>query len=152
MTVGFDAMKEIAAIAAVTGDRRDGGRDRGRDGSRDGGSNNFYPQTSSETKSTESLRQRIVHNFDYRDKKSYRALTATERLPKDLPEWFARNDANADGQVAMAEFSASWSNSTADEFAQFDLNRDGSDHRQGMPASDRQRNGPRWFVQFQQRW
>jgi hypothetical protein len=46
-------------------------------------------------------------------------------LPKDLPEWFARNDANADGQVAMAEFTASWSNSTAREFDQFDLNHDG---------------------------
>jgi hypothetical protein len=52
-------------------------------------------------------------------------LTAAERLPKELPLDFARRDANSDGQVAMAEYSASWSDSIAREFNQFDLNQDG---------------------------
>jgi hypothetical protein len=57
-------------------------------------------------------------------RKSYRVKTVTERLPKGLPDWFARSDANADGQVAMAEFATSWSDSVLREFGQFDLNQD----------------------------
>lgn len=55
----------------------------------------------------------------------YRALTAVERLPDGLPDWFARKDANADGQISMAEFSASWNDQTAAEFGRYDLNNDG---------------------------
>ena len=58
-------------------------------------------------------------------RKSYRVKTVTERLPKGLPDWFARGDANADGQVAMSEFATSWSDSVLREFNQFDLNQDG---------------------------
>ncbi len=58
-------------------------------------------------------------------RKSYRVKSVTERLPKGLPDWFARSDANADGQVAMAEFATSWSESVLSEFGQFDLNHDG---------------------------
>ncbi|MBI2481311.1 MAG: hypothetical protein HYV60_22515 [Planctomycetia bacterium] len=58
-------------------------------------------------------------------RKSYRVKTVTERLPKGLPDWFARSDANADGQVAMAEFATAWSDSVLSEFRQFDQNRDG---------------------------
>lgn len=58
-------------------------------------------------------------------RKSYRVKSVTERLPKGLPDWFARSDTNADGQVAMAEFATSWSDSVLSEFEQFDLNRDG---------------------------
>ncbi|MEO8499228.1 MAG: hypothetical protein ABI614_29535, partial [Planctomycetota bacterium] len=58
-------------------------------------------------------------------RKSYKVKTVTERLPKGLPDWFARSDANADGQVAMAEFATSWSDSVVKEFGQFDLNHDG---------------------------
>jgi Ca2+-binding EF-hand superfamily protein len=58
-------------------------------------------------------------------RKFYRALTATERLPEGLPEWFARKDANADGQISMAEFSGSWSEQAAAEFSNYDLNNDG---------------------------
>ena len=54
-------------------------------------------------------------------RKSYRVKTVTERLPKGLPEWFARSDADADGQVAMAEFATSWSDAVLKDFAQFDL-------------------------------
>lgn len=56
---------------------------------------------------------------------SYRFKTAAERLPEGLPPWFSQNDGNADGQVAMAEFSVSWSDRTLADFRQFDLNLDG---------------------------
>lgn len=58
-------------------------------------------------------------------RKSYKVKTVTERLPKGLPDWFARSDANADGQIAMAEFSTSWSDSVLKDFGQFDMNKDG---------------------------
>jgi len=53
-------------------------------------------------------------------------LSATERLPsKGLPEWFARNDTDADGQVVMAEYMTSRTESLAAEFAKLDTNGDG---------------------------
>lgn len=59
------------------------------------------------------------------DKKSYRYLTPTERLPKGLPTWFTRNDADADGQVTMAEYSTSYNETTVAEFNKYDLDSDG---------------------------
>lgn len=59
------------------------------------------------------------------DRKSYRTLTAVERLPKGLPDWFARNDADADGQIQMSEYTTSWTDAKAEEFAKYDLNGDG---------------------------
>ena len=56
---------------------------------------------------------------------SYRRVPAVERMPEGLPEWFARDDANGDGQIAMAEYATSWSSSVLDDFNQFDLNQDG---------------------------
>jgi hypothetical protein len=58
-------------------------------------------------------------------KKSYRFLSPTERLPKGLPDWFARNDADADGQIMMAEFAAAWTETAATEFMKHDLDGDG---------------------------
>lgn len=108
------------------GDRREGGRDGERDRSRDGdrnensrdGGSSFYSRRTDDAKSSSSTAKTS-------DLKSYRALTPTERLPKGLPDWFARNDGNGDGQVAMAEFSASWSDSVIRDFHKFDLNDDG---------------------------
>jgi len=57
--------------------------------------------------------------------KSYRFRTATERLPKGLPTWFAQRDADADGQVTMSEYSSTWNEGKADEFTKLDLNGDG---------------------------
>lgn len=57
--------------------------------------------------------------------KSYRFKSAAERLPEGLPDWFARSDSNVDGQVAMAEFSTSWSDSVIADFNKFDLDGDG---------------------------
>lgn len=59
------------------------------------------------------------------DRKSYRVSTATERLPKGLPDWFLRGDADADGQLRMVEYAASWNEETAAQFFKYDLNGDG---------------------------
>ena len=64
------------------------------------------------------------------DRRSYRFLSPSERLPEDLPPWFLTRDENADGQIAMAEYSTDWSSpsvaaANAAEFAQYDLNGDG---------------------------
>jgi Ca2+-binding EF-hand superfamily protein len=56
---------------------------------------------------------------------SYRIVPPVERLPAGLPDWFARNDADGDGQISMAEFSATWTDAVLADFLQFDLNRDG---------------------------
>jgi Ca2+-binding EF-hand superfamily protein len=63
--------------------------------------------------------------YRFEDQRSYRIVAAIERLPAGLPDWFARNDADGDGQISMSEFSASWTDSVFDEFDQFDLNQDG---------------------------
>jgi Ca2+-binding EF-hand superfamily protein len=56
---------------------------------------------------------------------AYRFPTPTERLPEGLPDWFARKDADGDGQISMAEFSSFWTVAKAHEFSQYDLNNDG---------------------------
>jgi len=56
---------------------------------------------------------------------SYRFRSPHERLPKDLPGWFAQRDADLDGQVSMAEFAVHWTPSTVGEFRNYDTNRDG---------------------------
>ncbi len=58
-------------------------------------------------------------------RRSYRALTPIERLPKEIPDWFVRADENGDGQVAMSEYSTSWTDEKAAEFAAIDLDSDG---------------------------
>jgi len=62
---------------------------------------------------------------DSAPRKSYRFLSPQERLPRGLPEWFLRKDADGDGQVTMAEYSQVWSEAMAREFAKYDLNGDG---------------------------
>jgi len=58
-------------------------------------------------------------------KKSYRFLTPTERLPKGMPDWFIKNDADGDGQIMMSEYATNWTDATAAEFAKLDLDGDG---------------------------
>lgn len=59
------------------------------------------------------------------DAKSYRSTATAKDRTSGLPDFFARSDANADGQVTMNEFSSSWSQETLEEFQKWDLNRDG---------------------------
>ena len=50
-----------------------------------------------------------------------------ELFPEDIPDWFVQQDANGDGQVAMAEFehTISWSDAKVRKFNRYDLNKDG---------------------------
>jgi Ca2+-binding EF-hand superfamily protein len=61
----------------------------------------------------------------FADRKSYRVQPPVTRLPKGLPDWFLRNDADGDGQISMPEFSVSWTDTVLADFAKFDLNADG---------------------------
>jgi hypothetical protein len=58
-------------------------------------------------------------------RRSYRFLTATERLADDLPGWFLDSDDNSDGQVAMAEYASFWTEEQARKFNRYDHNHDG---------------------------
>jgi hypothetical protein len=58
--------------------------------------------------------------------KSYRLLTASEKLPKEgLPSWFNDRDRDHDGQVSMHEWSRSWNSSTVRDFTSKDADGDG---------------------------
>ena len=59
------------------------------------------------------------------DRKSYRFLTAHERLPDDLPDFFVEKDKDQDGQIMMSEFAATWSEYKVQQFTKYDLNNDG---------------------------
>ncbi len=48
-----------------------------------------------------------------------------EKLPQGLPDWFVQRDKDEDGQIAMAEFAASWNDAVVAEFFRYDLDGDG---------------------------
>jgi hypothetical protein len=54
-----------------------------------------------------------------------RFLTAAERLPEGLPDWFRQKDANGDGQISMAEYATDWNDAKVREYRKWDLNGDG---------------------------
>lgn len=58
-------------------------------------------------------------------RRTYRFTPARERLPSELPSWFKSQDKNGDGQVAMSEYSRSWTKSTVAKFQGYDTNSDG---------------------------
>lgn len=58
-------------------------------------------------------------------RRSQRLWTATDKLPEGLPSWFADKDADADGQVAMHEYSRRWDARAVRKFAELDQNDDG---------------------------
>jgi len=62
---------------------------------------------------------------DDEDRPRLRFLTATERLPEGLPDWFYEKDVDLDGQIFMAEFTTDWTEAKVEEFFHYDLNRDG---------------------------
>ena len=103
----IDRNEMVARVAAYMSGNR--GRDRGDNRGGDAGGRG----ADSRGESQEETR------------KSYRFLTASERLPEGLPGWFTERDANNDGQVSMAEYSSYWSDSKAREYLRYDLNDDG---------------------------
>ena len=59
-------------------------------------------------------------------RRTYRFTPGKERLPATgLPSWFKTRDANGDGQVAMSEYSRTWSDRTVNEFRRHDRDGDG---------------------------
>jgi Ca2+-binding EF-hand superfamily protein len=115
---------------------RDGGRGRdSRNASQEPARSFFAPGSDSSS----DARQANRGNRDNRDEESedqpvgrtaYRSLTPWERLElegldKGLPDWFASNDLNEDGQISMSEFSSTWDESVLADFEKFDLNGDG---------------------------
>ena len=52
-------------------------------------------------------------------------IASTPRLPKGLPDWFLKKDADSDGQVSMAEYASAWTDALAAEFVRLDANHDG---------------------------
>ncbi len=58
-------------------------------------------------------------------RKSYRFLSAMERLPGGLPSWFRDKDRDRDGQVLMSEWTTQWTDSAVNEFSKHDRNGDG---------------------------
>jgi hypothetical protein len=63
---------------------------------------------------------------DAETQRTYRFTRGADRLPATgLPSWFKSRDANGDGQVAMSEYSRSWSDRTVSEFRRYDLDNDG---------------------------
>jgi Ca2+-binding EF-hand superfamily protein len=56
---------------------------------------------------------------------SYRFTSALERIEGSARSWVERYDDNRDGQVSMAEFSTSWTDSKVREFQGYDKNGDG---------------------------
>ncbi|MGB7347793.1 MAG: EF-hand domain-containing protein [Pirellulaceae bacterium] len=61
----------------------------------------------------------------YNGRKSYR-MVGEKNLPEGVPGFFTDKDADADGQVTMAEFATDWNDDVVAEFFKSDLNRDGS--------------------------
>ena len=59
------------------------------------------------------------------DAKSYRSSSSNGTKVDGLPDFFARSDADGDGQVQMNEFSSEWNQETLEEFLKWDLNQDG---------------------------
>jgi hypothetical protein len=58
-------------------------------------------------------------------RRSYRFMSAHERLNGSAKSWIVSRDKNDDGQVGMHEFSRSWSESKVREFQRYDQNGDG---------------------------
>jgi len=97
----------IVRMAEFSGRR---GRGSDRDSDRDSGESDGSEDSDSD---------------DANGRRSFRFRRTVELLPSGLPDWFARYDANADGQVAMAEYSTSWSDDEVRRFQGYDLNGDG---------------------------
>lgn len=107
---------ELAARLASYGSREDSSSGRGSGSGYSGGGGDSRRG---------GYRSREERTSDSGEKKSYRFLTPLERLPKGLPSWFTRNDVDGDAQVTMAEYSSTFNDTIAAEFAKYDRNGDG---------------------------
>jgi Ca2+-binding EF-hand superfamily protein len=77
------------------------------------------------SRSSKHKKSRHVSKSRSHRSSGYRSRSPIERQSDDLPKWFARCDANADGQVAMSEYASEWTDEKIAEFKGYDLNGDG---------------------------
>ncbi len=106
------------------------GNDRSRGGFMWGGSGqSMMPPGSggwSRPEAANAKKETSVLEDRFGEAKSYRLKTVKEKTngTKGLPDWFARSDADGDGQVLLSEYSSSLTAETIAEFQKFDLNDD----------------------------
>jgi len=110
----IDRDEMVSRVAAYMGGNRGGDRGGDQGGDRGGGRGG----DGRDDRGDQGENSQTV-------KKSSRFLSPTERLPEGLPDWFESRDSNKDGQVTMAEFSSSWTDSEAHRYLSYDLNDDG---------------------------
>lgn len=108
------------------------GGDRGRGGFMFGGMQGGAPGAMggaggwSKPEAANARKDKDEEKDRFGDAKSYRMKSVKEKIDgtKGLPDWFARSDANGDGQVLVSEYSSSLTAETLAEFQKFDLNDD----------------------------
>ncbi len=111
------AEQERRSASGSTGERDRGSWGRGGDSGWGRGGDDWRRSDSRDKKESEVSR--------FGEAKSYRLSSGSDDKISGLPDFFARSDANGDGQVMMNEFSSSWNQETLAEFQKWDLNRDG---------------------------
>lgn len=125
---GLVTKDELAAQLADYSKGRSGGSSGSSGGGSSGESSSSRSSTGSSYPSSGSYGSRSSSSGSPAARgtvKTYRFLSPLERLPQGLPDWFTRNDADGDGQIAMAEFATSWDDERAAEFSRWDRNNDG---------------------------
>jgi len=107
------------------------GGDRGRGGFMFGGMQGAMGSGGgaggwSKPENANARKEKVEEKDRFGDAKSYRMKTIKEKTDgtKGLPDWFARSDADGDGQVLVSEYSSSLTSESLAEFQKFDLNND----------------------------
>jgi Ca2+-binding EF-hand superfamily protein len=120
--VATPARESAASGERSTGSERARRRGAGREGAADqrrtapGGKPRVYTALAASTESDDGAKT----------PRTYRFTPGRERLPSSgLPSWFKSRDKNGDGQVAMSEYSRTWSVRTVNEFRRYDRDGDG---------------------------
>jgi Ca2+-binding EF-hand superfamily protein len=120
---GADASKDGVVTAAELTAKLSGYGDKNDDKESSSSSSSSRDSGDSRSRYSRSSRDRRDRDDDDDDKSStIRFLTATERLPRGLSDWFLKADqeGNNDGQVHLSEYKGS-----SKEFREYDLNNDG---------------------------
>ncbi len=114
---GSTSGSRFAGMSSSWGSRGGDSNSWGRGGDNGGGWGSRDGRTDENAKSDDKKEQPA----------SYRSGSTRDKAnaTKGLPDWFARSDANNDGQVMMAEYSPNWNADKVAEFTKYDLNSDG---------------------------
>jgi Ca2+-binding EF-hand superfamily protein len=123
MAVRYAKRRSDEQAAVATQARPQPGGDRSRGGFMFGGAPGVPGAVAP---GTNARKEKQEEKPRFGDAKSYRMKTVKEKTDgtKGLPDWFARSDADGDGQVLVSEYSSSLTSETLAEFQKFDLNDD----------------------------